>query len=203
MDAMDDLNVATGGLAAQSAWRRRSTAASRAHCDSERGLRGRSLVVCCESGAAASEAPASLAQRGVGGLAWLVRCAPAGSRQRGCLLFSAARGCGRAASIWRAVRALCGLVLGVEHLAWRMRAPDSSERGVSRTRPRTSGEALGRARRLSPRRACRRCARAGSLEDLRGAVAALEAHLVGAGGAGGAVVEIDEEVVVDLHPTIG
>src|SRR3954447_12897544 len=84
-----------------------------------------------------------------------------------------------------------------------MSAPGASERGVSRTRPRTSGEAPGRATRLSPRRAFRRCARAGSLEDLRGAVAALEAHLVGAGGAGRAVVEVDEEVGVDLHPTFG
>src|SRR3954468_1635182 len=84
-----------------------------------------------------------------------------------------------------------------------MSTPDASQRGVSPTRPRTSEQAPGRATRLSPRRACRRCARARSLEDLRGAVAALEAHLVGAGGAGGAVVEVDEEVVVDLHPTVG
>src|SRR4051794_1653368 len=34
-------------------------------------------------------------------------------------------------------------VLGVEHLAWRMSAPGKSERGVTRTRPRTSGEAPG------------------------------------------------------------
>src|SRR3954452_1172305 len=78
-----------------------------------------------------------------------------------------------------------------------------SERGVWRTRPRTSGEARGRATRSSPRWACRRCARAGSLEDLGGAVAALEAHLVGASGAGGAVVEVDEEIAVDLHAAVG
>jgi hypothetical protein len=42
------------------------------------------------------------------------------------------------ASIWRAVRALRGPVLGVGHLAWRMSALGAIERGVSRTRPRTS-----------------------------------------------------------------
>src|SRR5262249_52588824 len=41
-----------------------------------------------------------------------------------------------------------------------------------------------------------------SLEDLRGAVAALEADLVSAGGAVGAVGEIDEELAVDLHAAL-
>jgi hypothetical protein len=132
-----------------------------------------------------------------------------GSPRRGTRPENPARGaartptCGRAASIWGAVRALRDRVLGVGHGGWREIAPAAGGSGASRTRPRTSGEAPGRATRSSPRRACRRCARTRSLEDLCGAVAALEAHLVGAGGAGGAVVEVDEEVAVDLHPTVG
>ena len=42
-----------------------------------------------------------------------------------------------------------------------------------------------------------------SLEDLRRAVAALEAHLVRSRGTVGSVVEVDEEVGVDLHPALG
>jgi hypothetical protein len=41
------------------------------------------------------------------------------------------------------------------------------------------------------------------LEDLRGAVAVLQAYLMCAPGAVGAVVEVDEEVAVDLHPSVG
>jgi hypothetical protein len=40
------------------------------------------------------------------------------------------------------------------------------------------------------------------LEDLRGAVAALEAYLVRPRRNAGTVVEVDEELTVDLHPAV-
>jgi hypothetical protein len=173
--------------------------------------RSRSPLICCESRRRATEARASRAQcgrlpAGVGASAPSGREWPAQMTCRS----RATAGCGRTASIRGAPRALPDPVLRPRHGASRMSAagaslsgPGASESGVSRTRPRTPGEGPDRATRSSPRRACRRCARTRSLEDLRGAIAALEAHLVSARGAVGALAEVDEEAGVELHPAPG
>src|SRR6188472_4042540 len=78
------------------------------------------------------------------------------------------------------------------------------KRGLMRRRP--AAEARVRARRWSPRPGSRRCGRRPerpSLEDLRGAVAALQAHLMRSRWTVRTIVEVDVEVAVDLHPTGG
>src|SRR5688500_4209836 len=79
------------------------------------------------------------------------------------------------------------------------------ERGASPTLPRRPGAAPGRTIQAFLRLVCHPRVRpeGPSLEDLRCAVAALEAHLVRARRTAGAVVEVDEEVRVDLHPAVG
>ena len=80
---------------------------------------------------------------------------------------------------------LCG-----RRARWRESAPCAGGRGASSMSPRAPRGARDRTTRASPRWGCRRRARrAGrSLEDLGRAVAALEAHFVGARGAVGSVV---------------
>ena len=84
---------------------------------------------------------------------------------------------------------------------WRESAHGAGGREASRMPPQTRREARDRTTRVSRRWEGRRRAR--SLEDLRRAVAALEAHLVGSRGTVGSVVEVDEEVRVDLHAAVG
>src|SRR5262245_32754237 len=85
-------------------------------------------------------------------------------------------------------------------------AADAAAGPVARARggrPATARPPPATARAASPRRARPRRARVGSLEDLRGAVAALEPDFVGARGAVGAVLEVEVEVAVDLRAAVG
>src|SRR6186997_462703 len=81
----------------------------------------------------------------------------------------------------------------------------SSGRGTGRSGTARSREtptpSRGSSRAPRPSPARRRGARR-SLEDLRGAVAALEAHLVRPRGAARPLAQVDEEVLVDLHPAV-
>jgi hypothetical protein len=88
---------------------------------------------------------------------------------------------------------------------WRESAARAGGREALPTPTQSPRGARDRGTRVSPRWGRLRRVRpeSRSLEDLRGAVAALEAHLVGSRGPVGAVVEVDEEVGVDLHAAVG
>src|SRR6266516_575118 len=84
----------------------------------------------------------------------------------------------------------------------RRRALAPSQHAADATRLTARGQAAGSgaSQASTPRRGCRRCAR--SLEDLRRAVASLEPHFVGARRPARTIVEVDEEVLVDLHAAL-
>src|SRR5262245_12168663 len=81
---------------------------------------------------------------------------------------------------------------------------EAGRRGALALRRRTPRRSPGLVRPsgVIPRSGGRRCVRR-SLEDLGGAVAALEPYFVCARWAVGAVVKVDEEVGVELHAAVG